>query len=112
MTAVRVPLPHRRPSWTTSVRFRDTLLEVTVGFDGLGVAREVFATGPKAGSDMAHALSDACVAVSVALQHGVPAEAMAKSMGTVPVWTEAGEGSGPASPLGAILQVLTSKEWA
>lgn len=111
MTRVRTPLPGRRPSWTSTILYRDQPLEVTVGFDPAGEPREVFATGPREGSDMAHVLADACVVISIALQHDIPAVALTKSLGTVPCWRNGEEGQAPASPIGAILGVLTAGEW-
>ena len=66
---------------------------------------------------MAALLSDATVAISVALQHGVPAAAMAKSMGRLPnVATDPGSlaqlgvSTEPASPIGAALDLLCRLE--
>lgn len=102
----RIPLPARRRNFSETVEFRGQPIAVTVGFDDAAMPREVFATGPKEGSDMAHTLSDACIVISVALQHGIPPDALARSLGTVPGW----DGDQPASPLGAILGVLMQDE--
>ena len=48
--------------------------------------KEVFLFGAKDGTDMAAVLADTAVALSVALQHGVPAQAMAASIGRAALW--------------------------
>ena len=79
-------------------------MTVTIGYDADGVAREVFANGPKEGSDMLHVISDACVIISIALQHDITPDALARSLGTVPDW--AGSPS-PASVIGAVVGLLS-----
>ena len=77
----RRQLPTRRPCVTTSVRHGGDTLHVSVGLRLDGAVAEVFACGPKVGSDALHALEDACVVASLALQHGVPVAALRKSLG-------------------------------
>lgn len=101
----RTLLPDRRPAVTTDAIWLGRPIQITVGYDLAGVAREVFATGPKEGSDLAHMLADLCVIVSVALQYDVPAAALAKSAGTVP---ERDGSNSPASVVGVILSTVTS----
>ena len=67
---------------------------------------EVFADGQKTGSTMAAFIDDACIVISIALQHGVAPAALARSLSTVPVWVNGVKGEGPASPVGAILAAL------
>lgn len=98
----RTILPHRRRNETVTIEYWGSEFHVTVGFDASGTPREVFATGPKEGSDMQHVLSDACVVVSIALQHDVPAAELRKSLGLVPGL----HGDEPASPIGAVLAVV------
>ncbi len=62
---------------------RSTRLEVSVGFDARHRPREVFAVGPKEGSGLQALVNDTCIAISVALQHGVPALALGASLGDV-----------------------------
>ena len=50
-----------------------------------GRPREVFLSGAKDGSLLAAILDDASVVVSIALQHGIPAAALAKSVARLPV---------------------------
>jgi hypothetical protein len=77
--------------------------DATVGFDDGGWPKEVFLSGARAGSDMAAALDDTAVALSVALQHGVRAEAMALSV------SRNSEGM-PISAIGAALDLLARIE--
>lgn len=102
----RTPLPHRRPSLTRDLTFRGQPLTVTVGFDPEGRAKEVFAVGPKEGSDMAHTIADACVVISIALQHGIAPAELAKSLGSVPSRGAGEERAAPASVIGAVLGCL------
>ncbi len=60
-------------------------------------------------------LADAAVVISVALQHGVPGEALARSVGRLPAGpvapVELDHAPGqkvPASPIGAALDLLRS----
>lgn len=106
----RTRLPHRRPNATQQIRHMGHSFTVTVGYDLGGRPLEVFADGAKIGTDMGHIISDACVVISLALQHGCPAELLPKSMGRVP-YPERGEGvCGPASALGAIAAVVAEAE--
>ncbi len=107
-SAHRECLPARRPNQTRAIRWagsddQPTEFSVTVGYFLDGRPGEVFANGPKVGSTMQSLLEDACVAVSIALQHGVKPEDLARSMGRTPISkTE----TGPASIIGAIAEVL------
>ncbi len=102
----RERLPDRRPNATTRVEFGGFAFTVTVGFDLTGKPLEVFADGAKIGTDIGHIISDACVMISLALQHGCPVDLLPKSMGRVP-YPEKGAGfCGPASALGAIAEVV------
>lgn len=98
----RLTLSPRRENETRALNYRGSDWLVTTGFNRAGDPMEVFATGPKEGSDMQHVLSDACVVISIALQHGITPAALAKSLGTTPVMGQ----DEPASPIGAILGVL------
>ena len=67
----RTRLPDRRPSMTMQFVHEANTYSVTFGFD---VANnrigEVFTHGAKVGSAMDRILDDACVALSLLLQHG------------------------------------------
>lgn len=103
---MRELLPCRRPNATMRVVSGSFVFTVTVGFDLSGRPMEVFADGAKIGTDISHLVSDACVVISLALQHGCPPELLPKSMGRVPC-PELGEDvTGPASALGAIAAVV------
>lgn len=105
----RVPLPDRRQNLTVEVVFGGQGLTVCMGFDPAGTVREVFAAGHKAGSDMRHVIDDACVIISIALQNGITVEALAKSLGRVPIPGFDEAGAAPASPIGAILGAIAGR---
>lgn len=99
----RTPLPDRRPNVTVETAWSGHPITVTVGYDLKGRPMEVFAN-TRSGGDMAATLADACVLVSIALQHGIPAAALSKSLGRVPDVFSGGGAMVPASPVGAILE--------
>ena len=107
-SARRERLPNRRPNQTQVIRWagsddQPTEFSVTVGYYLDGRPGEVFTNGLRVGSSMQSLLEDACVAVSIALQHGVNPEDLAHSMGRTPISrTE----TRPASIIGAIAEVL------
>ena len=73
-----------------------------------GAPMEVFADTTK-GGQMAATLADACVVISIALQHGIGVDALSKSLGRVPVlWGAEGQDA-PASPVGAILEAIADE---
>ena len=80
-------------------------ITATVGFDEAGWPPELFLSGgtdgagAKAGSALSAILEDACVVISVALQYGVPASALAHSVSP-----------GAVSPIGAALDLLRRLE--
>ena len=102
----RTQLPARRPSQTIATEWQGHPFSVTVGYcpDALE-PREVFADTAK-GGQMQATMADACVLISIALQHGVTRAALAKSMARVPD-VMAGNGAElPASPIGTILDLI------
>ena len=102
----RITLPHRRPSRTYAAAWEGHPITVTVGFHpATGQPMEVFADAEK-GGQMQATIADACVWASLALQHGIPPEALAKSLSRVPdLFT--GQGADlPGSPLGVIAGIL------
>ena len=81
----RKRLPPRRPAITQTIEVEGQIVEVTIGFAPEdGAVREVFLAAGKTGSMLDSLLADAAVAISVALQHGVPPSALAKSVGRLP----------------------------
>lgn len=111
----RARLPARRPSVTREVVWaREGGMigfTATVGFNPVtGRAAEVFAGG-KTGTDMGHLLADACVLVSLALQHGAEPRALARSLLKVPLTVWGGdEVCAPASAIGVIVETLIEIE--
>ncbi len=114
MTPARSRLPNRRPAYTETLEVDGQSFEATVGFDPeSGQPRELFLTAGKEGSLLNAMLADAAV-VSVALQSGVPAASLAKSVGRLPAGAMApvdlDHASGqkvPASPIGAALDLVS-----
>ncbi len=114
----RQRLPNRRPSHTETLEVGGQIFTGTVGFDPeTGRPCELFLTAGKEGSMIGAMLADAAVVISIALQHGVSAQALAKSIGRLPemATTPADLDQGPpakvpASPIGAALDLLQSFE--
>ena len=75
-TSPRQRLPNRRPSHTETLEVGGQAVITTVGFDECGHPREVFMAAGKVGSMLNALLADAAVVISIALQHGVPGEAL------------------------------------
>jgi ribonucleoside-diphosphate reductase alpha chain len=102
MAPTRARLPNRRPAVTESLEAGDQSFTATIGFDpATGQPREVFLAGAKGGSALAAILADAAVVISVALQHDIPAEALAKAD-----LDTASERLVPMSPIGAALDLV------
>ena len=74
MTPARSRLPNRRPAYTETLKVDGQSFEATVGF-------VLFLTAGKEGSLLNAMLADAAVVISIALQHGIPAAALTKSVG-------------------------------
>ena len=83
----------------------NTVLSATIGFDEVGHPAEVFLSGAKDGSGMASILADASVVISIGLQHGIPARALAKSIARIPESLD-GPATKAASVTGAALDLL------
>ena len=96
----RVQLPDRRPNQTATLSFEGATYEVTIGYYLDGQPGEVFTHGAKVGSAMDRLLDDACVALSLLIQHGVTPAALAPKMGCL------GDQHQPASIIGALVQLL------
>ena len=99
-------LPDRRRNTIRDIAFGGQAFTVCVGYDDAGRPLEVFADGQKTGSTMAAFIDDACIAISIALQHGIAPAALVRSLSTVQVWANGVKGEGQASPVGAILAAL------
>lgn len=82
----RQRLPSRRPSETRKIDAFGRSLFVSAGFDpATGMVSEVFFGGSKDGSAMDSIMGDVAVVISVALQYGVPVEALARSIARIPL---------------------------
>ena len=113
-------LPNRRPSETRTLELAGQTFDATVGLDPEdGQPRELFLSGGKSGSMLDALLGDVAVVVSVALQHGVTAAALAKSISRVPASplapTDLATATGPAhtapsSVIGGALDLLREFE--
>ncbi len=112
---LRRRLPDRRPSETHTLSVGNQTVTATVGFDPeSGQPRELFLVAGKEGSLLNALLADAAVVVSIALQHGIPAAALAKSIGRLPAspvtpadLESPRPGRVPASPIGAALDLVS-----
>lgn len=102
--AERTPLNGRRPSETFEIQVTG-LPPIMVGFGYYfdGKIGEVFTTSYKIGTQFDIECSDAAVLISLALQHGVSASTMLKSMNRTP------EGE-PVSVAAHILEALIKRE--
>ncbi len=110
----RVRLPNRRICVTRDIEWitgTGEVMRITlgIGFDAAGRVKEVFADTNKVGSDFQATLSDGCVFISHALQHGVPLAPVAPGLLRVPAAVDTGE-TRPASPLGAIVKAVLAEE--
>ena len=118
MTTTRQRLPNRRSCHTEALEVDGQAFTAAVGFDPeSNQPREVFLSGSKPGSMLDALLGDAAVAISIALQSGVSAEALAKSVGRLPAnrvgaadLDHPPEQKAPASPIGAALDLITAFE--
>ncbi len=117
MSPARTRLPNRRPSVTQTLEVANQFVNATVGFDEHGRPRELFLMAGKEGSMLNALLADAAVVISVALQHSVSSEALARSVGRLPAGPVAPSDLDqpqteklPASPIGAALDLLRGFE--
>ena len=114
MTPARARLPNRRPSHLETLEVGGQVITACIGFDpATNRPCEVFLNGGKEGSQVDAMLADAATVISVALQYGVPLDALAKSVGRAPnaltmpgAVDQLNASSQPASPIGAALDLL------
>lgn len=103
----RSPLPARRRALTVDLDHGGQRFAVTVGFDGSGQLREVFAGSQRVGAQIDHILADACVVISLALQFGASPSDLERSLGRVPaLGIDGGPATAPASVVGTIVGAL------
>ncbi len=91
---------NRRPGCTYKLTVDGVTAHATINFYGDGRPSELFLAGPKPGSPLASTLEDVAVIVSIALQHGIPPAALAKSI------ARHEETGAPATLIGAALDLL------
>jgi hypothetical protein len=111
VTPERRRLPNRRPAETVAIEVDGIIFTASVGFGVDGRPAELFLGGAKDGSGMAAILNDAAVIISLALQHGISAAALAKSVARVPDVLD-GPAVRAASVIGAALDLVASYEAA
>jgi hypothetical protein len=89
---------------TWNIEFELQQLTGTIGYDlETGIPREAFfGTRAKAGTLLDGLLYDAGVLLSLALQYGTPATALAKSVARL-------EDGSPASPVGELIDVIVKE---
>jgi hypothetical protein len=110
MTApARHRLPNRRKAVTQEVIAGAMTVTASIGFAEDGRPAELFLAAGKPGSMLDALLGDAAVAISIALQHGIQASALRKSVARIPETID-GPATAAASPLGAALDLLASYE--
>ena len=98
----RQRLSDRRQSRIVDLDFGGRQYAVGIGYFPDGRPGEVFAKGAKIGSSMDAILDDACVTLSLLLQHSVQPAAIAKSMSRI-------RDGQPASPIGAMVDLIASE---
>jgi hypothetical protein len=69
---------------THDLTIGNAVLSATIGFNERGEAAEIFLSGAKEGSTLAAILDDASVVILIALQDGISAQALAKSVSRTP----------------------------
>lgn len=110
MTA-RNRLPDRRPSVSISFDFgepgRETEFQATIGVDPTtGEPQEIFWSGSRVGSTLDALLGDMATGISVALQHGVPLDALRSAMSRAGDFEAAPSTAPRASAMGVALDLM------
>lgn len=98
---MRLRLPSRRASSNYVIEFSGQQFAITVGFYPDGKPGEVFANAGKTPQAVQQIIADTCILISIALQHGVPAEDLGKSL----AYFDDGK---PYTVIGAICTTLTT----
>jgi hypothetical protein len=94
-----VILPNRRYHETFSLRHWDMIYKIGFGRDSEGIVKEVFINCGRSGEQSETLARDSAILLSIALQYGIPIEAIKKSI------TRNVDGS-PTGPIGAIIDLL------
>ena len=107
----RVRLPNRRRHLLETMKWEGRRWEVCVGFNEEVFARELFVDGTKVGSELEALVNDACVAISLLLQCGMPAVELARHLAREGIASGAPGASvrGPAVERIAPLEVIALK---
>jgi hypothetical protein len=105
----RLPNRRRNETYDLVVNGSGTKVVATIGFDETGKPAEVFLNAGKVGSAIDALLGDSAVVISIALQHGIAAAALAKSVARMPETLD-GPAIRAASPIGAALDLLAEIE--
>jgi len=95
----RTRLSNRRYHETFSMRHWNLIYTIGLGKDTDGNVKEVFINCGRSGEQAETLARDSAVLLSIALQYGVPVEAMKKTI------TRNLDGS-PTGPIGAIIDLL------
>jgi hypothetical protein len=101
----RERLPNRRPALTIDLLVGPRSYAATIGFDRHGAPKEIFLAGAREGSDMQAVLDDTAITISLALQHGISARALAAALSRI-------SSGGAASIIGAAADLLSQYEGA
>ena len=98
---MRKKVPNRRPAMTTTIEFEQQKLCGTIGYDPeAGLPCEaIFSARAKSGTLLDGLLCDAGVLLSLALQYGTPATALAKSIARL-------ENGSLADPVGELMDAI------
>ena len=102
----RKRLPNRRLSVVEGMEWGGKPYNVGVGFNVDGEAKEVFLSGAKIGSDAEANIQDACVLMSLLMQHGLAARFIAKQLAR----EGAGPDDAPASVIAAAAEMVAEIE--
>jgi ribonucleoside-diphosphate reductase alpha chain len=104
--SVRQRLPNRRAAFSSDIEFKGLRYRVTAGYFDDGSLAEIFVSSQKAGSTSDVAARDAGILVSLCLQHGCSANALARAL------SRNSDGSA-SSVIGAVLdRIITETERA
>jgi ribonucleoside-diphosphate reductase alpha chain len=103
-------LPGRRPMETLRLEIGGAQALASIGYDPqTGYPLEVFLAGEKVGTDLWNVLHDTAVIISVALQYGVPAEVLAKSIARETERETLTMTDKPATIIGAVLDAIARR---
>lgn len=104
-------LPNRRLAVTRRVVWQTETSEhkfyITIGIhpETLTIMEVFYADGQRSGSQLQHAIQDACILISLLLQYGVKPADIGKSLSTMLVFGN----DTPASIIGAVVNAI--KDW-